>query len=186
MLSISCLPAHEAFGERRALVGEIGLVANQRDRSLITFHAQRRGNLEAGLSGSDDNHAASTKPSLLGFGRPHDQAVELLGDRYLAAQTAVRPPLRSRSVEHLVLVFLDRIQQAEKRLVDINVAGGTLAGAATFGNNAVDSILDGAFHNRVADRHGDLASIARVRDVGHRGSFCLFFSKEAHDCRWVL
>ena len=87
------------------------------------------------------------KPSLLGLRRPHDQTVKLLGDRYLAAQTAVLPPLRSRSGEHLVLVFLDRIQQTEKRFVDINVTGRTLASAATLGNNAVDSILDGAFHN---------------------------------------
>jgi hypothetical protein len=121
--------------------------------------------------------------SLLGLRRPHYQAVELLSDRYLAAQPAVRPPLRSRRVEHLVLVFLDRIQQAEKRLVDINVAGGTLAGAATLGDNAVDSILDGAFHDRVAYWHRDLTSLARMRDVGQRGGVCLFLSKEAHDRR---
>src|SRR5580700_10927124 len=120
---------------------------------------------------------------LLRLGRPHDQAVEFLGDRYLAAQTAVRPPWRECRIEHLVLVFLDRFQPVEKRLVDINVAGSTLAGAATLGDNTVDSILDSAFHDRVANRYGDQMSFARERNVGYRGSLGLFFSKEAHDCR---
>ena len=153
------LAGHEALGERRALVGEIGLVANQSDRSLIAFRAQRCCNLETGLSGSDDDDAI--RSHCLGlWRRPHDQAVEFLGHRNLAAQPAVRLTRAERGVEHFVLVFLDGFQQAEKRFVDINVAGGTLAGAATLGDNAVDSILDGAFHNRVADGHIYLLSVA--------------------------
>src|SRR5580700_11985181 len=51
------LTRHEGLGQRRALVGEIGLVANQGDGSLVAFRAQRRGNLEPGLPGSDNHHA---------------------------------------------------------------------------------------------------------------------------------
>ena len=187
------LAGHEALGEWRALVGNIGLVADQRDRSLITFHAQRSGNLETGLPGSDDNHAVrlhcirpsafTPEPLLLSLRRPHDQAVQLLGHWYLAAQAAIRTPLRGGSVEHFVLIFLDRIQQAEKCFVDINVAGGALAGAAAFGDDAVNSIFNGAFHYRVTDRNGNRVGFPRVRDVGHRGSISLFFSKETHDCQ---
>src|SRR3984885_9497719 len=125
-------------------------------------------------------------PSLLGLGRSHNQAFEFLTHRYLAAQTAVGTPLRSRGIEHLILVFLDRLQQAEKCFVHINVAGGALARPATLGDNAVDSILNGALHNRVTDGHGHLTSVARIGDIGHCGGVCLFFSKEAHDCRLIL
>ena len=183
------LAEHEAFGERRALIGKIGLVANQGDPPLIPFHAQRQrqpGSRLVRLRRSPHRPMSFVMraPSLLRLRCPHDQAVQFLGDRDLAAQTAIRPALGSRGVEHLDPRLPGSASAVrEQRLVDINVAGGALARAATFGDNAVHSILDGAFHHRVADRNGDLTSVARVRDVGHRGGVCLLFSKEAHDCR---
>ena len=57
-----------------------------------------------------------------------------------------------------------------------------MTGSAALGDNAVNSILDGAFHDGIPHRHCDLTSISRVRDVGHGGGVFLFFSKEAHGC----
>src|SRR2546427_77022 len=47
----------ESFRERRPLVGEMRLVADERDRFLVAFGAQRRRGFEARLAGADD-HAA--------------------------------------------------------------------------------------------------------------------------------
>src|SRR5580700_5759749 len=105
-------------------------------------------------------------PSLLRWGSRHGQTVETLGQRDLAPETAVRPPLRSRGVEHRVLVFLNGIEPAEPGLVHIDVAGRALARSAAFRDDPVYAVLDGPFHDGIADGNGDTMGLARVRNVG--------------------
>jgi len=49
----------EAFRQRWPLVGEMGLVADERDRMRIALGAKRRGGFEARLTGADDHAAAA-------------------------------------------------------------------------------------------------------------------------------
>ena len=48
----------ELLGQRRSLVGGVGLLADQRDRVRVAEVPQRHGDLEAGLAGAHDEGAA--------------------------------------------------------------------------------------------------------------------------------
>src|SRR5579883_1343153 len=58
------------------------------------------------------------------------------------------------------------------------MTGPALAGAAAFGDDAVDVVPDGAFHHRIADRDIDAIHGAGVRNISDAGGF--FFSEERH------
>jgi len=81
------------------------------------------------------------------------QAVERGRHVELATQTAIGFPGRRRGLEHRVLIFRGRFQKREELFLDVDVAGGALAIAAAFGDDAVDAVLHGAFHDGVAYRN---------------------------------
>ena len=53
------------FGERRALIGKILLIAEQDELAVISLLAQRGRKLHAAVSGADDDNLVRTHPSLL-------------------------------------------------------------------------------------------------------------------------
>ena len=73
------VPREERLRQRRALVGELRLVADERDLALEPGLAQRRRCLEAGLAGSDNDHGrhrAMRPPAGVGLGGLGDRRGE--------------------------------------------------------------------------------------------------------------
>jgi len=143
--------------ERRPLVRNAGLLADQRDGFLETLGTERCGGLESALpsANDDDRHL------LLRRGRVNHEAVQLRLDVDLAAQAAVGFPGRGGGFEHRVLILADGVEQGEELFLDVDVAGGALAVAAAFGDDAVHVVLYGAFHDGVAE-----GNVNRARGSG--------------------
>ena len=90
---------------------------------------------------------------LLRRGRVDHQPIELRRHMELAAQAAVGFARRRRGLKHRVLILGHRLQPRQELFFDVDVASGALAVAAAFGDDPVDAVLDGAFHDSVADRN---------------------------------
>ena len=58
------LADHRVLGQRRPLVGQMRLVADQRDRAVIADLAQRKRGARAAFAGADDDHARCASPSV--------------------------------------------------------------------------------------------------------------------------
>ena len=141
----------------------MGFVADDGDRLVVTLGAQGGRGLESALStaNDDDAHLAILR-LLLRRGRVDHQAVECQRYVELAAQTAIGLPGRRSGFEHRILVFRHRLQNREELLFDVDVAGGALAVATAFSDDAVDAVLDGAFHDGVAYRNVNGAGSAGI------------------------
>jgi len=91
-----------------------------------------------------------------------------MGYLELTTETTVRSARTSDGIEeHGVFVLLYRWEPIEKLLLDVHMASAALASPAAFGGDAVDPVLDGAFHDGISNSHIDSSSDIVMRDVGH-------------------
>src|SRR5690606_38460479 len=96
------------------------------------------------------------------------QPVELVIQLNLAAQPAVRAAV-DHAVEHAVFLGVGRGQLLEPLRLDVDVTGRARARAAAFGDNALDGVVHGRFHNGRAGLGLDLTYRAVRLNVGHFG-----------------
>src|SRR5579862_8584032 len=102
---------------------------------------------------------------ILRFRRVDHQSVQRRLHADLAAQAAVGFPWGGSGTEHRFLILGDRVQQWQEGLLHVHVTGGALEIAAAFGDDSVDTVLHGAFHDGVAHGHVYFVGFAGVRDV---------------------
>src|SRR5579871_147212 len=162
---------HEGLRERGALIRHVGLFANQANRAVVTFRAQRGSGLEAGLATPHDDDAGSHL--LLRLRHADDQAVQLGPHLDLAAQAAIGLALGRGRIEHGVLIVVDGWKQRKELLIHIDVARGAEAGSPAFPNDSVDSVLDRTLHDGLANRPIDLGALPLMRnisDLWHNGT----------------
>ena len=86
----------------------------------------------------------------------------------LASQAAVILTL-VRSVQHAVFHIIHRRDLVQPRLVNIAVSGCTSTGTAALGDDSIDIIVYGAFHDRVTVLNLDLVAFAVSGDVNYFG-----------------
>src|SRR5258708_33272833 len=94
--------------------------------------------------------------SVLALRHADDQTVELLAHRNLTGQARFEFGLGGKA-EHARLLRPRhwRTRLVEPGRIDIDVAGGAGALAATIGVDARHVVFDGTAHHRKADRHHD-------------------------------
>src|SRR6516225_5290825 len=105
----------------------------------------------------------------LTLGRRDQKTIQLVAHLDLTRQPRIRPHVETE-VQHVLFHRRRRTDLLAPGLVDIDMAGGASAGAATLGLDARDRITDRPFHDggAVLDFDGaGFAGMVDIMDLGH-------------------
>ena len=157
------------------------LVSNQRDGLRISFETERSSSLKAGLPCADDDHSTHCCVGGVLTIRPSNSLVTRSWQLRRLFES------RGEAVESSIAFSSSSIgwKLRQPARVNVDVTRRAHAGAAAFGDDAVHTVLDGAFHNGIADRDIYDSCSAGIGVISDGRGFLRLFSKERHELREV-
>jgi hypothetical protein len=151
------LAAEVFLRERRALIRQVGLGADDGDRAVEPVLTQGDGAFGARVPRAHDDN--SVMHQSVQRGDRDVKAIKIGREGYLAGQARLRPAMIG-TVQQVILVLGHPVRGAGPVGINIDMAGGARHRAAATRHQFVEARVANDFHDRHARRGGDVMRLA--------------------------